>query len=223
MRPYGTLETNTNELVTVVNEIIVVRHGQTEWNRVERFRGRLPIELNETGLWQVQQVARKINQGRKIIQVWSSPLRRTIQTAEPIAALAGCPVTPEDGLLEADHGAWEALTPAEVEAQFPAEWQTWLERPEEFAFPGGESFSDLRRRVAHVLQKAASMPDVGAIVLVTHKLLCKMLVLEALEVDTGHLWQIEQDNAGIDVLLPSGGRFIVNAVNDICHLTEVPA
>jgi phosphoserine phosphatase len=216
------LGTNTDESVARMNEIIVVRHGQTEWNRVERFRGRLPIELNETGLWQAQQVAMKLNQGRKITQVWSSPLRRTVQTAEPIAALAGCLITLEDGLLEADHGAWEALTPAEVEAQFPAEWQTWSERPEEFVFPGGESFSNLRRRVAHVLQQAAAMPDAGAIVLVTHKLLCKMLVLEALEVDTSHLWQIEQDNAGIDVLLPSGGRFIVKAVNDICHLTGVP-
>ena len=200
-----------------LDEIIVVRHGQTEWNRVERFRGRRQIPLNETGLRQAEQTAAKVV-GRHISRILASPLARTMQTADPISRLSGCPVTSDERLIEADHGAWEGLTPEEAQAQYPQEWETWLERPQEFVFPKGESLVHLRERVAQVLREVAADPTPGTAVLMTHKLLCKLLVSEALGVDTSRLWLIEQDNACIDVLVPSRDRFIAYTLNDTCHL-----
>jgi len=96
-----------------MTRFVLVRHGQTEWNRVERFRGRADIPLNETGLAQAKALARRLASWA-IAAVYSSPLQRTRETGKAIARQLGLQVEPLEGLIDIDYGALQGLTPEEA-------------------------------------------------------------------------------------------------------------
>ncbi|MBI2954250.1 MAG: alpha-ribazole phosphatase [Chloroflexi bacterium] len=196
----------------------LVRHGQTEWNKVERFRGRVDIPLNETGAAQARAVAERLAH-EKIAAVFSSPLLRALKTAEPIAQKLGLAVQIADALVDFDFGDWQGLTPDEVAQKYPDLFVQWLTHPESVSIPGGESLEDVRTRVSRLVADLAARFKNQEVVLVTHKVVCKVLLCLALELDNSRYWQIEQDNGAISVFdleLPS--RFVVSLVNDTCHL-----
>lgn len=201
-----------------MKDIILVRHGQTEWNRVERFRGRRDIDLNEYGREQARLVARRLAGQYKISVVYTSPLKRTFETAGPISRMTGAELILDEGLIDLNFGELEGLSPDEAEERYPGVYRAWLERPQEVVFPGGEGLAVVRERVTRVLRAAAELEGEGAAVLVTHRVPCKVLVCAALGIDNSHFWQIEQDNSGVSLLAPWGGRFTVRFINDTCHL-----
>ncbi|MCL5256256.1 MAG: histidine phosphatase family protein [Chloroflexi bacterium] len=201
-----------------MKEIILVRHGQTEWNRVERFRGRRDIDLNDRGRGQARLVARRLSEQYKVSVVYASPLKRTFETAGQIARMTGAELTVENDLIDLNFGEVEGLAPAEVEEKYPGVYHSWLERPQEVAFPGGESLADVRQRVTRVLRAVAELEREGAAVLVSHRVPCKLAVCIAIGIDNSHFWQIEQENGGISLLAPWDDRFTVRFVNDTCHL-----
>src|SRR3989337_9617 len=106
-----------------MTQIILVRHGQTAWNREERFRGHADIPLDETGLLQAQATADRIAMQWKPDAVYAGPLSRTLKTAEPTAQLFNLAVQVEDGLIDVDCGLWQGLTPTEVWQGLPTEFQ----------------------------------------------------------------------------------------------------
>jgi probable phosphoglycerate mutase len=126
--------------------VLLIRHGETEWNRVERFRGRADVELNATGLAQAVAVARRLRSEGSADAVYSSPLQRGWQTAEPIAAAFGLQVQPLDGLLDIDYGQWQGLSPAEAASRYPDVFALWLNAPDRAAIPGGETLGQVRSR-----------------------------------------------------------------------------
>src|SRR5512142_1922193 len=97
---------------------ILIRHGQTEWNRQERFRGHADIPLNDTGKAQAQKLAQRLA-SETIDAIYCSPLQRTVQTAEPIAAPHGLELGKEDALVDLDVGALEGQTVEEARLAFP--------------------------------------------------------------------------------------------------------
>ena len=102
-----------------MTRIVLVRHGQTEWNRVERFRGRADVPLNETGLAQAEATGRRVASEWQPVCVYSSPLSRAVKTAEAIARHFDLPVHVHPGLADIDYGEWQGLTPDEVEEHWP--------------------------------------------------------------------------------------------------------
>jgi len=98
-----------------MTRIILVRHGQTEWNRIERFRGRADVPLNGTGIAQAEATGRRLARLAKPAAVYSSPLSRAVVTAGKIARPHGLSVQATDGLIDIDYGKWQGLTPRQVE------------------------------------------------------------------------------------------------------------
>jgi broad specificity phosphatase PhoE len=86
--------------------IILVRHGQTEWNRIERFRGRYDVPLNKTGLIQAKKTAQRISLSWKPVAVYTSPLSRAFRTAEEIALVCNLHALPNDSLIDIEYGQW---------------------------------------------------------------------------------------------------------------------
>jgi probable phosphoglycerate mutase len=105
--------------------IILIRHGQNEWNRIERFRGRADVPLNEAGLVQAEATGMRVAAEWKPAAIYSSPLSRAIKTAEAIAKHFNLPVQIQSGLADIDYSKWQGLTPDEVRDRWPAELQTW--------------------------------------------------------------------------------------------------
>ena len=160
-----------------MTRFILVRHGQTEWNRVERFRGRADIALNTVGLAQAEATGARVSRTWLPVAVYTSPLSRAVQTAEAIAKHFHLPVQQHAGLVDIDYGAWQGLTPEEVRQRWPEEFDAWYNRPHLAHIPGGETLSDLRARAMPMLDELAAHHAGETVVLVGHTVINRILLL----------------------------------------------
>ncbi len=197
-------------------EIILVRHGETEWNVTEVFRGRIDIALNETGLKQAESLARHLS-NKKIDAICSSPLRRAMETAEIIASYHETRPRIVSGLIDFDYGQWQGLSHQKVKAKYGELYGEWVNRPERVKMPGGESLEDVRKRALEVINNIAAR-ETGTAVLVSHRVVNKVLICALLGLDNSRFWSIRQDTCGMTIFAYQDGRFILTKHNDTSYL-----
>ena len=143
----------------------MVRHGETDWNRDNRFQGHADPPLNEAGRVQAQELAAELA-GETLGAAYASPLERAHETARILAARLDLDVQLSDALREVDVGSWSGLTRTEVEARFPDGYRRWFEYGH--GWDDGETYDDLGERVVAGLRRiAATHPD-GHVLAVTH-------------------------------------------------------
>jgi probable phosphoglycerate mutase len=200
--------------------IILVRHGQTEWNRVERFRGRADVTLNETGLSQAEATGQRVAAEWTPSAVYSSPLSRAVMTAEAIARHFDLPVQVHPGLADIDYGEWQGLTPDEVRERWPAALHAWYKEPETARIPGGETLAGLRARGMSAVNELAAKHAGQTIVLVGHTVINRIILLGVLGLGNERFWHIKQDTCAINVFEAEKGDFVLVSLNDTCHLLD---
>lgn len=198
--------------------ILLVRHGQTAWNREERFRGQVDLPLDETGLKQAEAVGRRVASMWRPAAIYASSLQRTLQTAAAIARACGLQTTIDDGLLDINYGVFAGLTPAEAAVRYPKLAQAWRESPQTVHFPEGESLADVRRRAEETLRQSVTNHPEQVVVFVTHVVVCRLLLCALLGLDTSHFWQFEPATASLSVFQVTDQRSALLAFNDTCHL-----
>ncbi len=199
-------------------EIILARHGETDWNVAEVFRGRLDVELNETGVKQAELLGEYLS-AVKIDAIYSSPLKRSYVTAEMIAASHAHAIVEVVSFNEIDHGFWEGLTLEEVKREYGDLYAAWLTSPHQVRMPQGETLDEVRSRAVGSLNEIVSKhKDSETILIVAHDAINKILLLNALGLDNSHFWQIKQGNASIDIMEYKDGKFTITLINDTCHL-----
>jgi probable phosphoglycerate mutase len=150
----------------VLTTIVLVRHGETDWNRDRRFQGHADIPLNTAGLDQVRALAEQLA-GESFSVVYTSPLRRASESAKLIAARLGVEVRPSEALMEVDVGAWSGLTVHEVEDRFPEGFARWVE----WRCAGwldGETYEQLSQRVVAGIREIAEKHAGERVLAVTH-------------------------------------------------------
>lgn len=201
-----------------MTQIILVRHGQTEWNRVERFRGRADVPLNETGLAQAEATGRRVAAAWKLTAVYSSPLSRAVKTAEAIAKHFGLPVQTHPGLADIDYGDWQGLSPEEARARWPEIVDAWYNKPHLARIPNGETLDDLRRRAMEMVNELAARHPGETIALVGHTVINRIILLGVLGLGNDRFWHIKQDTCAINVFENTGEDFTLVSLNDTCHL-----
>ena len=201
-----------------MTRIILVRHGQTEWNRVERFRGHADVPLNETGLAQAKETGKRIAAGWNPIAVYSSPLARAVRTAEIIAGHHGLSVQIHPELTDIDYGQWQGLTPDEVREQWPELINAWYNKPASAQIPGGETLAELRSRARAVIDELAARHSSQTIVVVGHTVINRIILLSVLGLGNDRFWRLRQDTCAINCFETEGGDFTLVSLNDICHL-----
>jgi 2,3-bisphosphoglycerate-dependent phosphoglycerate mutase/probable phosphoglycerate mutase len=133
-----------------LEHLILLRHGETDWNAARRMQGQHDIDLNETGRQQAAAAAASVAALRPDVIV-SSDLRRAVDTAAAVAAVAGLPVTTDPRLRETSLGRWEGITAQELVADWPAEWDRWRTGSAHFSPPEGESRWQVAQRGAEVV------------------------------------------------------------------------
>jgi phosphoserine phosphatase len=203
-----------------LTRLILVRHGRTEWNRVERFRGRADIKLDKVGIKQAEAAAARIAEWQ-VSAVYSSPLRRALTTAEILAHPFGLEVKPLPGIIDIDYGEWQGLSPEEAAAKDGGLYSLWLENPHKMKFPVGESLTVVRERAASAVDGLIAQHPKETVVLVSHKVVCHILILSLLGLDNSHFWQITQDVCAINLFEVRGGIPSALSLNDTCHLREL--
>ena len=196
--------------------IILVRHGETEWNVSEVFRGRIDIELNQTGIKQAELLAEYLSK-RKLDAIYSSPLQRAVKTAEIIAGYHKLRVEIAPGLIDFDYGKWQGLPHQEVKDKYKELYAEWISRPEKVRIPAGESLNDVRKRAMRVVSEVITTYE-GTVVLVAHRVVNKVLICALLELDNSHFWNIRQDTCGITTFAYANGRFILTEHNNTSFL-----
>jgi len=148
-----------------VTEFLLVRHGETDWNRDRRFQGHADPPLNETGREQARTLAAELA-GEKVDAVYTSDLARASETAEIVARRLGVPVVADTALREIDVGEWQGLTWQEIEARFPDGVRNWHERGH--GWEGGETYDALGERVVRALRRIGAEHPAGRILVVGH-------------------------------------------------------
>lgn len=204
-----------------MTRFILVRHGQTEWNRIERFRGRADVPLNESGIKQAEATARRIANEWQVTAVYASPLSRAVRTAEAIAAHFSLPVQPQPGLIDIDYGDWQGLTPEEVAQRWKDELDRWYRQPDQCRIPRGEGLDELRQRGLQTVQTLAKQHEGQTIVLVGHTVINRVLLLAILGLGNDRFWRLRQDTCAINVFEAESGDFTLVSLNDTCHLNAL--
>ena len=196
--------------------IILARHGETEWNVEEVFRGRIDVELNETGLRQAELLAEHLS-NIKIDAIYSSPLRRALRTAEVIALYHKLKVEITPGLIDCDFGNWQGLHLQEVKDRYKELYTEWVNSPHLAKIPDGESLDEVRKRALSVAGEVIAKYK-GTVVLVSHRVVNKVLICALLGLDNSHFWNIKQDVCGITTFTYENKQFILTGHNNTSYL-----
>jgi broad specificity phosphatase PhoE len=160
----------------MVEEIYIVRHGLTESNKKKIYAGWNDECLCEEGIINLFEIGRKLKEF-KIERIFSSPIRRTVQTAEVINSFLNKRIEIEKNLKEMKMGPWEGLSEDEVAERFPNEWKIWKSRPSELKIDGREKLEELQIRALDGIRRIAEDLDSSRILAVTHVAIIRVLMI----------------------------------------------
>jgi phosphoserine phosphatase len=204
----------------LMTRIYLLRHGQTQWNKELRFRGRADIPLDENGCRQASAVADAF-MDKGIKAIYTSPLRRSVETARPLAEVLHLNVVTLQGLIDVNYGEWEGLAYDEVRNRYAELYHEWEEHPDVVRFPNGESLDEVKRRSFSAFMEAVEKNSGEAILIIPHRVINKVLLCAILGIGNDHFWSIRQDTACINVIEYYDNRFVLVSMNDTCHLREI--
>jgi len=196
--------------------IMLIRHGDTDWNVEEIFRGRVDVELNAAGVRQAQLLARFL-EGVPMEAVYSSPLKRAFRTAEIVAAPHGLDVIAKQELVDFHFGAWQGMSHDAVRDEFKALYYEWLKNPHRVRILGGETLDEVKRRAGRLINEVIAT-NAGTVALVSHRVIHKVMICSLLGLDNSHFWDIELDTCGVTTFVYVDGRFILKKHNDTSFL-----
>jgi broad specificity phosphatase PhoE len=199
--------------------LILARHGQTAWNVDRVFRGRSEVALDDVGIKQAELLGEYLK-GWKLDAIYCSPLRRAIDTASVVARYQKVDVYVTEGLTDFDYGGWQSLPEREVQRLYPALFHAWHNSPDKVKMPGGESLEDVRGRAMPVINDIVSKYG-GNVLLVSHRVVIKVLMCSLLGLDNSHFWNISQDVGGFTIFNYANERFVLIRHNDTSHLREL--
>ena len=205
--------------------LLLVRHGETQWNRESRFQGIRDIPLNEVGKQQAEKAAAFL-QGTALDFAVSSPMLRPKETAEIILRYhPQISLTLEPPLQEICHGLWEGKLETEIEAAFPGLLQQWKEAPETVQMPDGENLQQVWQRAVPCWEgmvKRFNSPVASQVgIVVAHDAINKVILCHLLGLSPANFWNIKQGNGGVSVIdYPNGaeGAPVLQAINLTAHL-----
>ncbi len=176
-------------------ELWLVRHGETDWNRLGLYQGQADIPLNETGLAQARQTALVLEQsGKKFAAIYSSPLLRARQTADETARRLGLEVLDDERLREIHQGEWQGKDFAAVVAEFSGHPKI------EIRAPGGELVAEVAARMAQAADAMSAAHPGEAVLVFSHGLALATLVCQAHGIPLGEVYDHIPGNGHAEVI-----------------------
>lgn len=203
--------------------IYMVRHGATKLSSEDRFAGAVDVELSEEGIFQAERLAERLADD-DMKAVYCSPMTRTVQTATILASPHQLALIQKNGLREIDHGHWEGMRRADVEAQFPEEYSAWEEDPLTFAPEGGEAGVNVIARALPVIRQIVLEHRGQNVLVVSHKATLRLIISSLLGFDArGYRDRLDQSPAGLNVLdFKDPVRARLMLFNDVSHYVDEP-
>lgn len=203
-------------------KIFLVRHGETEWNRINRFQGISDISLNAKGKAQAEALAQALKD-ETIDVVYSSPLIRARETAKAIRHFhPSSPYFEEEGFKEMDLGDFEGMDAPDWAKQYPEFRKKWRESPSSIKLPGGESLKGVQIRAVKTLERIIQNHSPETTLLICcHNFVIHTILCHALEISLDNFREIKQETAALNLLYKYDDRLVVEKVNEVSHLQHL--
>ena len=201
-------------------KLIVVRHGETEWNVQGREMGQLDSPLTPRGVRQAEALAARLSAVR-FEALYTSDLGRAVRTAEIIAAACGLEPIVDAALRERDLGIFQGFTRAELESRFPEDYAEYLRSGHGYQIPGGESGQQRTERSVRALAAIAERHPAETVVVVTHGGFLSGFFEHVLGMEPGHGRRFKRQNAAYNEFEHLDGGWSLETWNDTAHLTTL--
>ena len=201
-----------------MTKLILIRHGETEWNAARRFQGQTDVPLSETGKEQARMLAKRFP-AERVNAIYSSDLVRARETADAIAKKFGCEVHPEPNLREMNFGQWEGLDYDEIVRRWPDEGAKLWPRPDLLRVPSGETVQELQDRAMGVIRRIISTEKAeDAIVITAHGAVIRSIICAMLSIPLRCFWSIRQSNTAVNIANYLDGQWFIELMNSTAHL-----
>jgi alpha-ribazole phosphatase len=201
----------------MVQNIYLIRHGETDWNKCRRFQGSMDIELNEVGRQQavfLQKAMKEI----PIDRIVSSDLLRAQETAKILNQPHGLTVEVDAGFREIHFGLWEGMNFQQIEALFPEEASLWKNEPGALKIPEGETFQQLTERVWQRFLFWCQRSDYQNLAIVSHGGTCAALICAVLGEPIASMWKYVQANTAVNHVVREDDTYRLIGYNNQSHL-----
>ena len=198
-------------------KLVIVRHGETEWNVQHKVMGQLDSPLTAKGIQQAKAIGDRLRR-LKFTSIYSSDLGRAVQTANIIAETCGKQIIFDAELREWNMGIFEGLTVSEMHKKFPQERQDYEQIGDEYIIPKGESLTQCRARGFRILNAIAERHSDENVVVVTHGCVLMGFFEMVLDLRTGNTWRFKLDNANFCAFEYVKERWSLVVWNDVSHL-----
>jgi len=197
-------------------KLILIRHGQTDWNIKKKYCGSVDIGLNETGRKQIRRLRDRLK-SQKIDKVYASDKKRAIQTAEII--FKGREIELISDLREMHFGVFEGLTYKQVMKKYASLYKKWLDDPFSITMPKGESLFSFKKRVIKAIRSIISKNRNKAVAVICHGGPISMIISYALK--SRQFWQNIPDSASLSIIEYSkSNKPIIRLQNDTSYLNN---
>lgn len=206
-----------------MTELLLIRHGETDWNREHRFQGQIDVPLNARGREQAERLAGRLAD-ESLDALYASDLMRAWQTAEPAARRLGMPLVAAPSLREQAFGVLEGMSLDEILVRNRAEWEAWRLHDADYALPGGgESARGFHARVVAGLRELVARHAGGRIAVVSHGGVLDMLYREANALPLAGVRTCLIPNAGVSTLRADGDLLEIVVWGDDAHVADLGA
>lgn len=202
-----------------MTQFILIRHGETVWNREGRMQGHSDSPLSDIGLIQARLLAGRLAQ-IEFDALYSSDSERAHRTARSVAEATGHAIIVEPRLRERNFGIFEGLTGLEIQTQYPDDFLRFESRDPEFVVPGGESTFAFRSRVLDCLREIAERHADGVVVVVTHGLVLDQVYRAAYGLPLNVPRGKDLINASLNTFHYDSGRWLLERWGDVAHLAD---
>ena len=201
-----------------MTEIIIIRHGETEWNKTGRFQGHSDVPLSAEGRAQAAMLGENLAVDH-VDMIYASDLTRAMETAAPLAARFGLPVISDPQLRELNFGAWEGRNFNDVNAENPNAMKNFYTDPEQADIPESEPFPEFQRRIAGRVREIVAQERGKRIVIVSHGASIRILLADLLSMPIRSIWHLSQLNTAVNkIRFEDDGFAVVTLMNDTSHL-----
>ena len=201
----------------MTNTIYIVRHGQTEWNLLGKTQGHGNSDLTQKGIEQAELLADSMTK-YPIDYIYSSDLGRAYQTAEIIGNKLNIEVEKTEALREMNFGTWEGRIIKDIIEEDPELYKMWRNEPHLAKIPQGETLSQIKERTDAFIKEINEKYDGKHIVLVTHSLCARIMLLSFLDSDVKNIYRINQANTALNIIELRDYGPVVMKMNDTTHI-----
>jgi broad specificity phosphatase PhoE len=200
-------------------KLVLVRHGETEWNKLGKFQGHFDIGMNARGKSQARETAQAVAEWRHT-RVYSSPLSRTMEMAQEISQRSGSPVVPVPGFKELNLGDLEGITGEEMRTGWPEVYAAWREDPAPVSMPNGESLVQLQDRAWNSLSgllEAHAQDE--SLVVVSHNFTIRAIIAKVLDMPLSSFHRMSLSLSSICTVDSDHRGQRLMTYNSTCHLS----